>query len=158
MKNDPRHAILRPLATASLVGFLLLVGGCAHVQQWAERLPSPAAGDTTAADAVAQPSGDSGRERLAEGIERYEAGDFIGAIRALNAPEIERSDTAVRVEAGKYLAFSYCVTERRVLCRKAFDHVLSLDARFRLTPAEAGHPLWGPVFVQARKAADRRTN
>ncbi|HEY0877373.1 MAG TPA: TssQ family T6SS-associated lipoprotein [Zeimonas sp.] len=150
MKNESRHPRRRPFATTSALVLALLIGGCASVQDWPESVRG--------ADAPAVASDpDMGRRKLAEGVERYEAGDFVSAIRALNAPEIEQSDRATRVEAGKYLAFTYCVTNRRTLCRTAFDRVLALDSTFALQPAEAGHPLWGPVFVQARKAADPRT-
>lgn len=151
MKNEFRNPLLRPLATASALVLALSIGGCASVQDWAESFRG--------ADAPAAASDpDTGRRKLAEGVERYEAGDFVSAIRALNAPEIEQADRATRVEAGKYLAFTYCVTNRRTLCRKTFDRVLAIDPDFDLQPAEAGHPLWGPVFVQARKAAERRAN
>jgi len=154
MTNEPSVAFRPLLAVAAAFALALLVGGCTTVQDWAGSVgsASPESADTSAA------ASEPGKRKLAEGVDRYDAGDFVSAIRALNAPEIDGSDTATRVEAGKYLAFSYCVTNRRTLCRKAFDRVLAIDPGFALTPAEAGHPLWGPVFVQARKAADKRAN
>ena len=153
MKSESRRSVRRPPAAASVLAFALLLGGCATVQDWAESI-----GGSAGASADSTSVADPGRHRLVEGVERYDAGDFVGAIRALNAPEIAQSSRATRVEAGKYLAFSYCVTNRRTLCRKTFDRVLAIDPDFDLQPAEAGHPLWGPVFVQARKAAERRAN
>lgn len=150
MINETARKPRTSLAAAAVFAIALLVGGCTTVQDWAGSVGSAVSG---ASDASAP-----GRAKLAEGVESYDAGNFGSAIRALNAPEIEQSDTATRVEAGKYLAFSYCVTNRRTLCRKAFDRILALDPTFALAPAEAGHPLWGPVFVQARKAADKRAN
>ena len=150
MTNETARKSRPSLAAAAAFAIALLVGGCATVQDWAESVGSAVSG-------ASDPSG-PGRAKLAEGVQSYDAGEFGSAIRALNAPEIEQSDTATRVEAGKYLAFSYCVTNRRTLCRKAFDRVLALDPSFALAPAEAGHPLWGPVFAQARKAADKRAN
>jgi hypothetical protein len=145
------------------LAFALFVGGCATVQDWADSINGASAEGRESTGAVAGSSApktadDPGRQKLAEGVALYEAGDFVGAIRALNAPEIGRSDAAARIEANKYLAFSYCVTNRRTLCRRSFDRVLTIDPAFALKPAEAGHPLWGPVFVQARKAADQRSN
>lgn len=157
MKNERRQ--LRPPrpVSAAVLSFLLLAAGCASVPTATDPSVSASAGDADEARLLEEARRSiPGRERLAQGIERYEAGDFVGAIRTLHAPEIERADAATRVEAGKYLAFVYCVTERQVLCRQAFDHVLSIDPRFRLAPAEAGHPQWGPVFVQAREAAGAR--
>ena len=150
MTNETARKSRTSLAAAAAFAIALLGGGCATVQDWAESVGSAASGRSEASE--------PGRAKLAEGVESYDAGDFGSAIRALNAPEIEQSDTATRVEAGKYLAFTYCVTNRRTLCRKTFDRVLALDPAFALKPAEAGHPLWGPVFVQARKAADKRAN
>lgn len=172
------RASQRPLVAAAALALALLIGGCATVQdpaepaggtsaERAERPPEPpverqptesAAGTDAERADKASAATNPGRRKLAEGLELYEAGNFAGAIRALSAPEIEQSDPATRVEAGKYLAFSYCVTNRRTLCRRTFDRVLTIDSGFALKPAEAGHPLWGPVFVQARKAADKRAN
>lgn len=178
MKKPSVHASRRPLLAATALALTLLISGCATVQEPAEpaggtsteqAAPPPAplverqqaestAGTNAERADTASAATDPGRRKLAEGVELYEAGNFAGAIRVLSAPEIEQSDSATRVEAGKYLAFSYCVTNRRTLCRRTFDRVLTIDSGFALKPAEAGHPLWGPVFVQARKAADKRAN
>jgi len=96
------------------------------------------------------------QKSVAEAIALYDAGNYNGAIRTLRASrDIWSPDTpaAVKIEAHKYTAFSYCVTGRLGPCRAQFDALLRLDRSFELSPAEAGHPLWGPVFVQAKKAA-----
>jgi hypothetical protein len=87
---------------------------------------------------------------LREGIRLYNNGDFTEAIARLNAPEILAANTATRVSALKYTAFSYCVTQRPTQCRQAFDRALRLDADFALAPGEEGHPMWTPVFEKAR--------
>jgi hypothetical protein len=98
----------------------------------------------------------SGRA-LASGISLYDAGDFNGAIkRLLGAKEIwddSASPDAVanKVAANKYLAFSYCVTNRRTQCRKHFVDALKLDANFTLEPTEKKHPVWGPEYERAKK-------
>jgi len=51
-----------------------------------------------------------------------------------------------QTRAHKYLAFVYCVTERKVQCRREFSRALRADPQFGLSAAEAGHPTWGPVF------------
>ncbi len=157
MMNESAGISPRASIAAAMFAFLLLVGGCASVQDWAGSIGGTGA-DGAASTAPGSANDDPGRQKLAEGVSLYEAGDFVGAIRTLNAPEIARSDAAAQIEANKYLAFSYCVTTRRTLCRRSFDRALALDSGFALKPAEAGHPLWGPVFVQARKAADKRSN
>ena len=96
---------------------------------------------------------------LEEGVALYDAGNFNGAIkRLLGAKEIwDDSATAGalanKVAAQKYLAFSYCVTNRRTQCRKHFVDAIKLDADFNLEPTEMTHPVWGPEFERAKKQA-----
>lgn len=114
--------------------------------------PSPAAAATAPA---AAPS--PAQQRLAEGVSLFDKGDFNGAIRKLTtAPELagNAAEPDVRAEALKYSAFSYCVSNRRALCRRQFDTLLTIDPGYQLKAAEAGHPVWGPVFIQARRAAE----
>lgn len=90
---------------------------------------------------------------LSEGIGLYDRGDFNGAIKQLaGARDIWTSDKATQTKALKYMAFSYCVTSRKVLCRKQFEKALKLDPAFDLAPGEKGHPLWTPVFERAKKS------
>jgi hypothetical protein len=93
---------------------------------------------------------------LQEGIRLYNEGDYNGAIRRLSARDVNNGPLATRLLALKYLAFSYCVTSRPGPCRQAFDRALRLDPAFDLAPGEHGHPLWGPVFTQAKQAATAR--
>jgi len=100
-----------------------------------------------------------GGRALAEGVGLYDAGDFTGAIkRLLGAKEIWNDSTtagalADKVAAHKYLAFSYCVTNRRTQCRKHFVDAIKLNADFTLEPTEKTHPVWGPEFERAKKQA-----
>ena len=95
---------------------------------------------------------------LAEGIALYDKGDYNGAIKRLGQIDVvgnstgNTSSTATRLAAFKYSAFSYCLTNRQTLCRQQFDKALKLDPTFDLAPGEYGHPLWGPVFLKAKKA------
>jgi len=89
-----------------------------------------------------------------EGVALYDAGDFNGAIKSLlGNKEIWSGPSQQRVRAHKYVAFSYCVTGRRTLCRQQFADALKLDPQFELEPAERAHPIWGPQYEAARKAA-----
>lgn len=92
---------------------------------------------------------------LREGIALYNDGDYNGAIRRLNGSEMNGAALRHRLAALKYTAFSYCVSGRQALCRQSFDRALRLDPSFDLAAGEHGHPLWGPVFNQARQAARR---
>lgn len=133
-----------PNSAPMLLTIVLLLGGCASIGDF--RLPGALGGPKP------------GQPELEKGIAHFEAGQFDDAIRLLKAADIADADAATRVSARKYLAFSYCVTDRARLCRRSFDALLRIDGSYRLTPAEAGHPTWGPVFVQARRSAERRAN
>jgi hypothetical protein len=89
---------------------------------------------------------------LKEGIAMYNNGDYNDAIKRLGATDITGGSKATQLEALKYTAFSYCVTSRQTLCRLQFEKALKLDSSFDLSPGEHGHPLWGPVFVKAKKS------
>ena len=131
----------------ALLAFLsgaLLAAGCAN-QPWAARA-APAGGHARA-EAPAAPSSAG----LREGIALYNNGDYNDAIRRLGQADVTGGSKAVQLEAMKYGAFSYCLTSRQTLCRQQFDKALRLDPAFDLEPGEHGHPLWGPVFVKAKK-------
>jgi hypothetical protein len=88
---------------------------------------------------------------FAEGTELYEKGDYKAAIRKLQAAKDAASDaSAIQQNSLKYLAFSYCVTGQKALCKVQFVSLLKMTPEFQLSRAEAGHPLWGPVFKEAK--------
>lgn len=100
------------------------------------------------------PEAPNAQAALNAGIEMYKAGNFNGAIKQLTtAPELAKADTPTQLEALKYTAFSYCVTNRATLCRQQFAKAFKLDKSFDLSPGEKGHPLWTPSFERARKEA-----
>lgn len=90
---------------------------------------------------------------MLEGIGLYDNGDYQKAISKLSELVSQEVPLAIRVEALKYIAFSYCVMERYPECRHAFDSALKIDADFELGPSEGGHPMWGPIFEQAKVAS-----
>ena len=89
---------------------------------------------------------------LNDGIELYNKGQFNDAIKRLGGPEITSGPVPNQVTALKYMAFSYCVTNRTTLCRQQFEKAFKLDPNFDLAPGEHGHPLWGKVFSRAKPA------
>ena len=104
----------------------------------------PAPGDraSPADDSAAQTS----QAIYAEGLRLYRAGQYDDAIARFAAVQ---SPPSLRVQALKHTAFGYCVTNRLPLCQRAFQDALALSPAFRLTKAEQGHPVWGPVFTKA---------
>ena len=139
------HRAFIPFALLACLIGAALATGCAN--------KLPAAGAPAAGHARGDSAGRSGAAAagLKEGIALYNNGDYNSAIRRLGAADVAAGSKAIQLEALKYSAFSYCVTSRQSLCRLQFDKALKLDASFDLDPGEHGHPLWGPVFVRAKK-------
>jgi hypothetical protein len=53
---------------------------------------------------------------------------------------------ADRATTHKHLAFIHCTAGRERACRDEFRKALAADPALDLAPAEAGHPVWGPIF------------
>ncbi|MEQ1880006.1 MAG: TssQ family T6SS-associated lipoprotein [Burkholderiales bacterium] len=83
---------------------------------------------------------------LEQGVSHYEEGHYPIAARRLRYALEEGLDIANRVKAHKFLAFIACVSGQPMSCREEFDIALDLDPKFSLDDAEAGHPIWGPIF------------
>lgn len=110
---------------------------------------SPSSPQSTAAPASPPPT--ALQLQLAEGIRLYDIGEFYAAAgRLRNLPELNTASIDTQTTALKYLAFSYCVTNRRTMCQQQFEAALKLDPKFELTPAERGHPIWKVVFERAK--------
>lgn len=83
---------------------------------------------------------------LAAGIRRYDNGEYAAATNDLHrALKLGLWDSD-RVRAHKYLAFIDCASGHTDRCRREFRLALEIDPQMQLAPAEAGHPIWGPVF------------
>ncbi|MEP7330439.1 MAG: TssQ family T6SS-associated lipoprotein, partial [Betaproteobacteria bacterium] len=60
-----------------------------------------------------------------------------------------------KASAHKHLAFINCVSKRPNGCRDEFRKAFAADPAFDLTPAEAGHPIWGPAFRSVKAAVTK---
>ena len=90
---------------------------------------------------------------LSSGIRAYEDGDYRNSARLLQGALSEGLFlTSDKVSAHKYLAFIHCAQSREKSCRSEFRKALELDPEFELTPAESGHPSWGPVFKSVKQS------
>jgi len=92
---------------------------------------------------------------LHTGLRQYDRAQYSRAASTLQQAIDRGLAPRSQVIAHKHLAFIYCISNRVNKCRAEFRNALSLDPRFDLAPAEAGHPQWGPVFrsVKARQQA-----
>ncbi len=144
---------------------LLLLAACAEMPKFGSAQPEaqkPAAPQITE-DMLR----DRAKEQLLTGVKFYEAGEFDSAQRSLTSSlehgMLPKPDQA---RARKLLAFINCVLGREAQCRDEFRKAFEIYPEFQLTPAEDGHPIWGPVYrnvrtqlVAEREAAQsRRTN
>ncbi|HSN20665.1 MAG TPA: TssQ family T6SS-associated lipoprotein [Usitatibacter sp.] len=139
MKTLPRH--LRP---ALLLAALLALAACEQLQT--KDKPQPVTPQITE-DVLRSRARDS----LAAGVKQYDAGDYVKAESSLNEalahgllPKTDQS------RARKLLAFIYCTSSREAQCRDEFRKAFEINPEFALTPAEDGHPVWGPVYRDVR--------
>jgi hypothetical protein len=103
------------------------------------------------APAPATPVANKGESHLGTGLAAYENGDYKTARYELQAALTQGlANRADRINAHKHLAFVACATGQREACKDHFRRVLAINSRFALTKAEAGHPIWGPVFIEAK--------
>jgi Tfp pilus assembly protein PilF len=88
---------------------------------------------------------------LSSGLDSYENGNYEIAAKYLRDALTDgltfKSD---QVTAHKYLAFVYCISDRKKQCHEQFDEAMKINPDFKLSAAEAGHPIWGPVFREVR--------
>jgi Tfp pilus assembly protein PilF len=91
-----------------------------------------------------------GSSYLEEGIRNYEEGNYRTSARRLQYALEEGLTRPDRVKAHKYLAFIACVSGQQLTCREEFSIALELDRSFELDAAEAGHPIWGPVYKSVK--------
>lgn len=96
---------------------------------------------------------DSASNRMLEkATASYEAGNYGIAMTQLQAViDFPSASTEEKIESYKLSAFIHCVSSREAMCRDAFKKAIALDPAFDLTPAEIGHPVWGPVFGALKK-------
>lgn len=142
------------IGSAAMIAAAFMLGACDTIDT--AKTPataSPTSSAATPAAPAAAPQPPAPPAALSDGIALYNKGSYSAAIKRLaNGQDIWTADTAVQTEALKYMAFSYCVTSRRKLCKQQFEKALKLDPSFDLAPGEQGHPLWGPAFNQAKRA------
>jgi len=96
-----------------------------------------------------------GSSALKAGLKQYEDGDYADSTKSLMSALDQGLNEKEQVEARKHLAFIHCASGRTRPCRDEFRKALAIDPRMELAPAEAGHPVWGPIFRSAKSSASR---
>jgi Tfp pilus assembly protein PilF len=130
-----RNALLAALLAAAL-------GACA-IEPVRQASPPP-------------PASTEAIDTLNAGLRLYEDGQYdLSADRLRAAIQLGLRTTPDLIRAHKHLAFILCATGKTDDCADSFRAVLKLDPGFELTKAEAGHPMWGPVFVAVKKETGR---
>ena len=103
--------------------------------------------------AAPPPPPQKGEQELSAGIKSYEEGNYKDSIKLIHEALTKGlPNKESQVEAHKYLAFIHCISDRKKECTDEFKRALELNPNFELQPAEAGHPLWGPVFSSVKGA------
>lgn len=155
--------LLRSAGAAAVVGALTLLVGCAQPPQQPATVPPPVlpvpALPPAAPPAPPPPapapepvsvielSSRPAEQALLAGIRAYEDGQYAQAEKRLtSALKLGLAAPKDRAAAHKTLAFLYCSSKRQKPCEEAFRAARAADPDFELTKAEAGHPLWGPVY------------
>lgn len=87
-----------------------------------------------------------GERRLNEGVANYDNGDYKAASKDLQSALDLGLKPKRQAEAHKYLAFMHCTTRQQSECRNHFRQAFAADPQFQLEAAEAGHPIWGPIY------------
>jgi tetratricopeptide (TPR) repeat protein len=139
--------------TTDRIAHITWLAAAALVLAACQQLPGLGTGSGQAA--APQISEDSLRERakeqLAAGIKQYDAGEYEAAVKSLtDSLDHGLLTKADQSRARKYLAFSHCVSGREQQCHGEFRKAFEINPDFALTPAEDGHPIWGPIYRDVR--------
>ena len=92
-------------------------------------------------------SGRPAEKALLDGLKAYDDAQYDSAARLFRqALALGLASTKDRAEAHKRLAFIHCAGGQLDPCEAEFRAARQEDPSFALDRAEAGHPVWGPVY------------
>ena len=140
-------AVERSSLRICLAALLAALGstGCSTTGETQATLAAPAAKKSIARERDGSVT--RAEDDLQRGIRSYEDAEYEMAAKQLQSALDRGLPTRRdRASAYKYLAFVACSSGREKSCHAEFRKALEADPNFTLAPAEAGHPIWGPVF------------
>ncbi len=108
------------------VVLLVMVAGCAQLKELAQRTRA--------------------QVTLVEGLRKFDAGEHEAAAKTLATAIKMGLGAEDRALAHRHLAFIHCSAGREAQCREEFRKALTAEPGMQLEAAEAGHPIWGPIF------------
>ncbi|HEX7638636.1 MAG TPA: TssQ family T6SS-associated lipoprotein, partial [Burkholderiaceae bacterium] len=89
---------------------------------------------------------------LMQALRAYDDADYPTVERQVNdALRLGLRSPRDLATAHKLRAFVYCTSNRIPACEAEFRAARAADPAFALTHAEAGHPVWGPVYLKSRQ-------
>ncbi len=90
-------------------------------------------------------------QKLEIGVKEYEEGNYVTSTNALESVlASEAASSNQKIRANKYMAFISCISSHERSCSDYFKNILVINPDFNLSVAEAGHPIWGPVFKNVK--------
>ena len=85
-------------------------------------------------------------------LRAYDDADYLVVERQANeAMKLGLRSNRDVATAHKLRAFVYCTSNRLAACEAEFRAARTADPAFVLSKAEAGHPVWGPVYLKSRQ-------
>ena len=88
---------------------------------------------------------------LLDGLKAYEDARYEAAQQSfVEALGLGLASPRDRAEAHKRLAFIDCAASRLAECEQQFREARLADPAFALDRAEAGHPIWGLVYLKTQ--------
>lgn len=131
------------------MGLIAIIAGCA--------LNPPAPAGPSPEEQARRLRIERAQTNLNDGLKQYEAGSYDEAktslLVALDSGVLSLSQQLI---ARKHMAFIQCVNNRELVCKEEFEKAFLLDPKFDLSPAEAGHPTWGPIFRLVKTETELR--
>ena len=138
--STTRFALVRRTQAFAALALVALLAAC--------ETPPPAAPQIGLTDLTERPA-----ERALMGAMRaYDDADYPAVERQANeAMKLGLRSPRDVATAHKLRAFVYCTSNRLAACEAEFRAARVADPAFALTHAEAGHPVWGPVYLRSRQ-------